>query len=101
MQLPINPALVVTTDALPGYRIVRSLGTAEGVAVSVFTGMFAGGQSAIVFDSMRQAFLDMLGRAGAQGANAIVGMRYTMPSGDEERIVIAYGTAVVVEPVPA
>jgi len=45
---------------------------------------------------MREAFLDMLTKAAAQGANAIVGLRYTTPSNDRERIILAYGTAVLV-----
>ena len=35
-------------------------------------------------------------KAAAQGANAIVGLRYATPSSGNERIVLAYGTAVKV-----
>ena len=38
----------------------------------------------------------MLTSAAAHGANAIVGLRYELPSSDQERIVLAYGTAVKV-----
>lgn len=94
--LPIDPAMVSTSDQLPGYSIVRSLGVAEGFGVSVFTGVFSGGQKGILLETMQEAFLEMLTSAAAHGANAIVGLRYTLPSSDQERIVLAYGTAVKV-----
>jgi uncharacterized protein YbjQ (UPF0145 family) len=97
MPLPIDPKMVATTGELPGYRVVRSLGVAEGLGLSIYTGFLPGGQQAILVDTMREAFLDMLTKAAAQGANAIVGMRYSAPSSDRERILLAYGTAVVVE----
>jgi uncharacterized protein YbjQ (UPF0145 family) len=97
MALPIDPAMVATTDEIAGYKIVRSFGVAEGVGVSVYTGLFPGGQKGVLVDTMREAFLDMLTKAAAQGANAIVGQRYTMPSSDEERVILSYGTAVKVE----
>ena len=88
--------MVTTSDEISGYRIVSSLGVAEGIAVSVYTGIFPGGQKSVLFDVIREAFLDMLTSAAGQGANAIVGLRYTLPSNDNERIVLAYGTAVKV-----
>jgi len=97
MSLPLDPTMVATTDEIPGYRITRTLGVAEGFGVTIYTGIFPGGQKAILIDTMREAFLDMLSKAAQQGANAIVGLRYTTPSSDRERIVLAYGTAVVVQ----
>jgi hypothetical protein len=35
----VTPSLVVTTDEFPGYRIVKAIGVAEGVAVAMFTGI--------------------------------------------------------------
>lgn len=97
MSLPIDPKMVATTDALSGYRVVRSFGVAEGLGISIYTGILPGGQESVLVDTMREAFLDMLTKAAAQGANAIVGQRYSIPSSDRERIILAYGTAVVVE----
>jgi uncharacterized protein YbjQ (UPF0145 family) len=96
MPTPIDCTLVATTDQIPGYEIVRSFGVAEGLGVCFFTGFLPGGQQAIMVDTMREAFLDMMTKASAHGANAIVGLRYTTPSSDRERIVLAYGTAVQV-----
>jgi uncharacterized protein YbjQ (UPF0145 family) len=89
--------MVATTDEIPGYRITRTLGVAEGFGVTIYTGIFPGGQKTILIDTMREAFLDMLTNAAKQGANAVVGMRYATPSSNGERIILAYGTAVVVQ----
>ena len=97
MPTPIDCTLVATTDQIPGYEIVRSLGVVEGLGICIFTGFLPGDQQSILVDTMREAFLDMLNKAAAQGANAIVGLRYTTPSSDRERIVLVYGTAVVVK----
>ena len=53
MPLPLEPTLVVTTDEIPGYRITRTLGVAEGFGVTIYTGIFPGGQKAILIDTMR------------------------------------------------
>jgi uncharacterized protein YbjQ (UPF0145 family) len=95
--LPIQPKMVATTDQLPGYEIVRSLGVAEGLGLSIVTGFLTAGQVGVLTDTMREAFLDMLTKAAAQGANAIVGLRYSTPASGQERIILAYGTAVVVK----
>ena len=96
MPLPLEPTMVATTDEISGYRITRTLGVAEGFGVTIYTGIFPGGQKAILIDTMREAFLDMLTAAASQGATAIVGLRYAIPASDRERIILAYGTAVVV-----
>jgi uncharacterized protein YbjQ (UPF0145 family) len=46
---------------------------------------------------MAAAFVDMLEQATRQGAQAIVGFRFTTEQVTDEYIVIAYGTAVVLE----
>ncbi len=97
MSLQINPSMVSTVDTLPGYRIVRSLGTVEAVSVDMFTGITPGSQSSRIINLIREALLDLFQQAAQHGANAIVGLRYTMPSAQSERIVLAYGTAVYVE----
>ncbi|MET4683497.1 YbjQ family protein [Brevundimonas faecalis] len=104
--------IVATTNDLPGYRIVRHLGVARGITVrsrNVISDAIGGVQSMIggkvgayvkLAEAARQeAFDDLIVHAREQGANAILAMRYDaneiMPGVTE---VLAYGTAVVVEP---
>ena len=104
--------LVVTTNEIAGYRIVRHIGMVRGVTVrsrSVFGNFGAmiqalfGGNISIytkLAEQARQEAHDlMLEHAHAAGANAIVAMRYDaneMSPGITE--VLAYGTAVEVVP---
>jgi uncharacterized protein YbjQ (UPF0145 family) len=103
---------VSTTNDIPGSRIVRHIGLVRGITVRSrsVVGNFAGGIQSIfggklsVFVSLaetaRQEALDhLVEHATAAGANAIIGMRYDaneIMEGITE--VLAYGTAVVVEP---
>lgn len=105
--------IVVTTNDLPGYRIVRHLGVARGLSVrsrSVVGNIGAsiqilfGGNISLytkLAEQARQEAFDLLIQQGEiMGANAIVAMRYDaneMASAVTE--VLAYGTAVVVEKV--
>ncbi len=103
--------IVVTTNDLPGYRVVRVLGMARGLTVrsrSVVGNIGAsiqilfGGNITVytkLAEQTRQEAFDLLVQHGeAMGANAILGFRY-----DANEIaaavteVLAYGTAVVVE----
>jgi uncharacterized protein YbjQ (UPF0145 family) len=105
--------IVVTTNDLPGYRIVRHLGVARGLTVrsrSVVGNIGAaiqilfGGNITVytkLAEQTRQEAFDLLIRqAEAMGANAVLAFRY-----DANEIaaavteVLAYGTAVVVEKV--
>lgn len=105
--------LVVTTNDLPGYRVVRHLGLVRGLTVrsrSVVGNIgaafqiFFGGNITVyqrLAEQARQEALDMLiAEANRVGANAVIAMRY-----DANEIaaavteVLAYGTAVVVEEV--
>ena len=104
--------LVVTINDLPGYRVVKVLGLARGLSVrsrnvvSNLRGsiqiLFGGNISVYtqLAETTRQEAFDLLmAQAQSMGANAIIGMRY-----DANEIastvteVLAYGTAVVVEP---
>ena len=104
--------LVTTTNDLPGHRVVRHIGIVRGITVrsrSVI-GNFAGGVQSLfggklsvyveLAETARQEAFDHLIQHAAQaGANAIIGMRYDaneIMEGITE--VLAYGTAVVVEP---
>ena len=97
MSLPIDPALVATTDELPGYRILQSFGLAEGFSVASYSGFTIKGQKDVLKDTLREAFVEMVACAALRGANAVVGLRYAHPPGQGERVVIAYGTSVKVE----
>ena len=110
--MAINPNWVTTAFELPGFHIVRNFGVVRGIIVrsrSVI-GNFAAGVQTIfggnitVYTSLCEkarsdAFAIMLEHAAERGANAIIGMRYEsneVMAGVTE--VLAYGTAVYVEP---
>ncbi len=103
--------IVVTTNDLPGHRIVRVIGLVRGITVrsrSVI-GTIGGALQSIVGGNLslftelaeksRQEALDlMIQHAEQAGANAVIGMRYDgneITDGITE--MLAYGTAVVVE----
>jgi uncharacterized protein YbjQ (UPF0145 family) len=108
----LDPAMVTSALELPGYRIVRNLGIVRGIIVrsrSVIGSLGAslqtivGGNITILTDlcetTREDAFTLMLQHAAEHGANAIVSFRYDtteVMSGVTE--VLAYGTAVRVEP---
>ena len=110
----IDSHLVTTANELPGYRITRTLGLVRGIVVrsrSVVGTIGASLQTLIggnitLFTELcektrEEAFELMLKHAAERGANAVVGMRYDaneVMQGVTE--VLAYGTAVVVEPLP-
>ena len=103
--------IVSTTNDVPGYRIVQHIGLVRGITVrsrSVI-GNFAGGIQSIFGGKLsiyvnlgetarQEAYDHMCEHAAAEGANAIVAMRYDaneIMDGITE--VLAYGTAVKVE----
>ena len=104
--------LIVTTNDVPGQRVVKTLGVVRGITVrsrNVVSDAIGGVQSMLggrvgayvkLAEAARQeAYDDLVVHARAMGANAILAMRYDaneiMPGITE---VLAYGTAVVVEP---
>ena len=105
--------MVTTAFELDNYRIVRTLGIARGIIVrsrSIFGTIGAGLQTIVggnisLFTKMCEqtradSFNLMLEHAGQMGANAVIGARYDateIMNGVTE--VLAYGTAVVVEPI--
>jgi uncharacterized protein YbjQ (UPF0145 family) len=109
--LVTNP-MVTTSWKLSGYRVVRHLGVVRGVTVrsrSVVGNIGAslqtlfGGNISILTNlcehARAEAFDLMIQHASALGANAIISVRYDateIMNGATE--VLAYGTAVVVEP---
>ena len=105
--------IVATTNDLAGHRIVRHIGMVRGVTVrsrNIVSDAIGGVQSMIggrvgayvkLAEAARQeAYDELVAHARDMGANAILAMRYDaneiMPGVTE---VLAYGTAVVVEPV--
>jgi uncharacterized protein YbjQ (UPF0145 family) len=105
--------MVTTAFTLDGFKIVRTLGVVRGITVRSrsLIGTLAGavqtlvGGNITVFtrlceETRAEAFEIMVLHATEIGANAIVGMRYDateLMQGVSE--VLAYGTAVVVQPV--
>jgi len=104
---------VTTAFELPGFRIRQNLGVVRGIVVrsrNVFVNIGAALQTLVggnivawtrlCEQTRADAFEIMIQHATELGANAIVGARYDateISSGATE--VLAYGTAVVVEPI--
>ncbi len=105
--------MVTTAFTIDGYRIVRSLGVVRGITVrsrSIF-GTLGGTLNTIIGGNISaftklcettraEAFEILIQHASEIGANAIIGARYDateVMSGVSE--VLAYGTAVIVEPI--
>lgn len=104
--------IIVTTNDIAGYRVQRTLGMVRGItvrsrnAVSDVVGgvqaMLGGRNSTYVKlaeTSRQEAYEELVAQAQHTGANAVLAMRYEaneiMPGTTE---VLAYGTAVIVEP---
>ena len=108
----INPKAVTTAFELPNHRVVQNLGVVRGIVVrsrSIVGNIgaalqtLAGGNITLYTElcerARRDAFQLMLEHAAELGANALVAVRYDandVAAGVTE--VLAYGTAVVVEP---
>lgn len=104
---------VSTTFDVPGFRIVsyqgscyglvvRSMGFAKGLGASFK--VLAGGEvtqyTKLLEDTRRHALDRLTENARALGANAVIGMRFDSSEiGQQLTEIVAYGTAVVVEPV--
>lgn len=108
----VSPQMVTTAFELPGYRVRQNLGVVRGIVVrsrnlfvnigALVNAMVGGNITAwtnLCETTRRDAFDIMVQHATELGANAIIGARYDateVASGASE--VLAYGTAVVVEP---
>jgi uncharacterized protein YbjQ (UPF0145 family) len=109
----VDSAMVTTAIELPGYRIVRNFGIVRGIIVrsrSVIGNLGAalqtivGGNITILTDlcekTRSEAYELLLMHAAQHGANAVISFRYDateVMQGVTE--VLAYGTAVLVEPI--
>ncbi|MCY4060561.1 MAG: YbjQ family protein [Gammaproteobacteria bacterium] len=103
--------IVVTTETVPGKRIVKTLGLVRGNTVrarhigkDILATLrnIVGGEvheyAKLISESREQALDRMVAEAGSLGANAVVATRFTtsmMMGGAAE--LLAVGTAVVVE----
>lgn len=111
-RFSVSPQMVTTAFELPGYRVTQNLGVVRGIIVrsrSIVANIGAGLQTLIggnitawtklCEETRSEAFEIMIQHASELGANAIIGARYDateVMSGATE--VLAYGTAVIVEP---
>jgi uncharacterized protein YbjQ (UPF0145 family) len=108
----VKHQFVTTAFELPGYRVRRNFGVVRGIVVRSrsIVGTFGASLQTIVggnislFSNLceqtrNDAFELMIQHAGQLGANAIIGVHYDateIMNGVTE--VLAYGTAVEVEP---
>jgi len=103
--------ILATTEEVPGYRIVQTLGIVSGNAVrargvgrdiaagvrSVFGGEIKE-YSELMNQAREKAIERMISKAKEMGANAVIGVRFTtsdVMSGVSE--ILVYGTAVILE----
>ncbi len=105
--------IVATTNDLPGYRVVRTLGVARGLTVrsrsvvgnlgAAIQILFGGNISLygkLAEETRQEAFDNLVQQAEAMGANAVLAFRYDANEmAGTVTVVLAYGTAVVVEKV--
>jgi len=108
----VSHQMVTTAFELPNYHIAQNLGVVRGIVVrsrNVFATIGAGLQTLVggnitVFTTLceqtrNDAFDIMIQHATEIGANAIIGARYdTTELAQGVTEVLAYGTAVIVEP---
>jgi uncharacterized protein YbjQ (UPF0145 family) len=108
----VSHQMVTSAFELPNYRVVQNLGVVRGIVVrsrNVFATLGAtlqtivGGNitvwTRLCEETRGEAFDIMIQHATELGANAVVGARYDtteISAGVTE--VLAYGTAVIVEP---
>ncbi|HEX3386718.1 MAG TPA: YbjQ family protein [Mucilaginibacter sp.] len=108
----MDHTFVTTSISLEGYKVVKQLGLVRGITVRSrsalgniaggFQSLFGGRLSIYVElceNAREEAYQLMIQHAQVMGANAIINMRYDaneVMQGVTE--VLAYGTAVVVEP---
>ena len=108
----VSHQMVTTAFELPGWRVRQNLGIVRGIVVrsrnlfvnigAVFQAMAGGNITAwtkLCEETRAEAFEIMIQHATEVGANAIIGARYdTTELGQGITEVLAYGTAVIVEP---
>jgi len=114
-RFSVSPQMVTTAFELPGFHVRQNLGVVRGIVVrsrNVFVNIGAAFQTLVggnitawtrLCEQTRvDAFEIMIQHATELGANAVIGARYDateIAKGATE--VLAYGTAVIVEPLDA
>ncbi|MEM4988154.1 YbjQ family protein [Collimonas sp. H4R21] len=107
--------LVVTTENISGYRVTEVKGQvfglvvrSRGLAGNIMAGLrsLVGGEiteyTQLLEEARRHAVDRMVKNAHRMGGNAVVMMRFdSSEMGQTMSEIVAYGTAVVVEPVVA
>jgi uncharacterized protein YbjQ (UPF0145 family) len=105
--------IVATTEQVAGHRTVATLGQVFGVVVrsrgiggNIAAGLrsIVGGEikeyTALVEETRRHAIDRLVSNATLMGGNAVVMMRFDSGSiGETMNEVVAYGTAVIIEPI--
>lgn len=108
----VSHQMVTTAFELSNYRVVQSLGVVRGIVVrsrNIFATIGASLQTIVggnitvwtrlCEETREHAFDIMIQHATEVGANAIIGARYdTTEVAQGVTEVLAYGTAVIVEP---
>ena len=108
----VSHQMVTTAFELPNFRVVQNLGVVRGIVVrsrNIFATIGAGLQTIVggnitVWTTLceqtrNDAFEIMIQHATEVGANAVIGARYdTTELSQGVTEVLAYGTAVIVEP---
>ena len=107
--------LVVTTENIPHHRVVEVKGQCFGVVVrsrgiggNIVASLrsIVGGEiheyTQLLEEARRHAIDRLVQNATAMGANAILMMRFNSSEiGQTMSEIVAYGTAAIVEPIPA
>ena len=107
--------LVVTTERVPGQRVTQVFGQCFGVVVrsrglggNIVAGLrtIVGGEiheyTQLLEEARRHAIDRLVLNATAMGANGVVMMRFDSSEiGQTMSEIVAYGTAVVLEPDPS
>ena len=110
---PMDGVLLCTANELPGLRVKKCLGLVRGntirarhigndllAAFKTLVGGEIAEYTKMMAESREQALDRLRAEAVARGANAVVALRFTtstVMAGAAE--ILAYGTAVVVEPI--
>ena len=103
--------IITTTDSIAGKKVVRTIGWVKGntirarhIGKDILAGLrgIVGGEiieyTKMMAEAREEAIARLIEDAEAQGANAVIGLRFStslvMQNASE---ILAYGTAVVVE----
>jgi uncharacterized protein YbjQ (UPF0145 family) len=105
--------LIVNTETIPGYNVVRVLGLVQGNTIrakhagkDIMAGLknLVGGElkgyTELLTESRREAMGRMIAQANELGANCVLNVRFSTSSITQGAAELyAYGTAVIVQPI--